>query len=416
MFQFFKRSVLFLVGFTIPIEYLSVDVGVLLTPVRAASLFLIGTCVLRMTLTGHRYPRDRLVPWVFLLALSVLVSGLWAYGNDIPIQSLGPHVLTWFSLFVMYMGLNYLVDDEKDLDRFILALSLGAVFVAATAAAGVGYQTESSEGARQGGYGGNVNQLGANLSIALPLVTALILVHRSMLLRIFLVASMAVHVAGIVGTLSRSTYVAVLAMGGFWLVRYARPGTALRLAIPATLLFAFLLAIAPASFYERLSTLAPGNQAADRSVQVRLRHQIPDALNMFASSPLIGVGLLRTVSWSLDQGTKYGNIIHNSFLQLAAEQGLLGLIPFLFVLVLAWRNLTFVIRRGRDPTAEDWLRGLAQRAIFIQVALMGVVMNSITHATQRDKGPWLVFALSTIVVSIYRRRTESSAIGRPADS
>ncbi len=417
MFTFIRRLVLFLVGFALPIEYLSVDLGIIITPIKVSTALMIGAVVLRLAFEGRSLPRDRLLPWISLLLLSVAISAVWGWSEEIPLANVATLSLTWVSVIILYVALNYLIDDARDLDTVVVALAIGGVFVAVSAALGLGFQVESSEGARQGGYGGNVNQLGANLSIAFPLTVMWMLQSKDSLIRGSAFLFLSIHLAGIVGTLSRSTYLAVAVMFVFWLVRFARKGTGVRLLIPGLVLIIGVAFLAPASFYERLLTVAPDQQSQDHSVQVRLRNQLPDAISMFSSNPLIGVGMLRSPGWSIEFGTRYGNVIHNSYLQIAAEHGLLGLVPFSAISLLAWLQISMVIRSARMRNASEAVRSLGTRAVFVQIALLGVFVNSMTHATLRDKGPWLIFAFTTILVRLMRRETAAtSRIAAPASS
>jgi len=415
MFRIIKRFVLLLVAFSIPIEFLGADIGITtVTPIKVTAVLLVLAMFLRVVFESRPYPRDRMIPWIAALMLSVLTSSLIGYAAGIPVPNLVSLDVTWFSMFLLYIGMNYLIDDLDDVDLFTRWLAYGGVFVAVTAALGMGYQIVSSEGVRQGGYGGNVNQLGANLSIAFPLAAVFLLESQSVARRLSIFAVLAVHLGGMVMTLSRSTYLAVGVMGLWWFIRYARPGTTARLILPGFVLISALLVLAPESFYERIMTVAPAGQASDDSIRLRLQKQFPDAINMFASNPIAGVGILRTVSWSNEFGRKSGNVIHNSYLQLAAEHGLLGLVPFSAISLLAWLQIGQLIRRARSPGASETIRRIGTRAIYLQIALIGVYVNSLTHATLRDKGPWLVFALSSILVTLMRRN-RSAEVGKATD-
>jgi O-antigen ligase len=255
------------------------------------------------------------------------------------------------------------------------------------------------------GHGGNANMFAFNLVMAFPLVLALMLSKGSFLGRGFYSGVVFIAVSGIMVSLSRSAYLSMAMMVTFWLVRFRRP----QYAIPMLIGGAVALMLAPESFFARLSTLS-AEGPSDASAQKRLEMLGP-VLDAFLTNPLVGIGLMRFVPFTYEHGYDVHGVIHNAFLQVGAEQGLLGLIPFLAITMLAWRDYgrswrtAQRMRMHKDPE----LRGLALRSLLFQMSMVGVLTMSMFQPTMRHKGLWILFAVSAVMLKLVRRRTQTLA-------
>lgn len=404
MLVWFRRVVLALVALTLPFEWAALPLpGIILTPNKVVTALLLLLAAAQWSLAGGRLPGRAKAIWVAFLGAAVVVSALQAFLLGIPASNLFYVLQTWFSLLLFYFVLVYVLDSRRELDLVLGALGVGAILVVISGLMGYGMVAESAEGERLAGEGGNPNQLAFNLLIAMPAAFALFYTRRSTFLRGFAVAVVAFSMIGIVGSLSRSAYLAVALMGLFWIVRFGRYDL-LRYALPLTALIGIALVLAPESFWLRLGTIFTEGPR-DYSAASRIKN-VPLALAAFASNPLLGVGLLRFRAWSFEQGEPTP-VVHNAFLQIAADQGLLGLVPFVAIMVLTWVDLSRAWKLGRlygVRLGDDELRGLGVRAVMLQVAFFGVLVASQFQTSMRHKGLWLLVALSTVNLALVRAR------------
>jgi O-antigen ligase len=117
------------------------------------------------------------------------------------------------------------------------------------------------------------------------------------------------------------------------------------------------------------------------------------------------VGLNGYVNWASENG-EVVHAIHNAYLQVFAENGLMGLVPFMTIVLLAWRHLIRAwraarrFRHKRDPE----LHILEMRAVLLEVAFVGALVMGLAQPTNRHKALWLLFVLSTVLVSLVRAR------------
>ena len=99
-------------------------------------------------------------------------------------------------------------------------------------------------------------------------------------------------------------------------------------------------------------------------------------------------------------------VVHNTPLGIFADNGLLGFIPFMAILWLAWSDysrsflLSQRMRRFRDQSIE-WAQ---VRSVVLQAALMGCLIQSQFHPVDRHKGLWLLVVLSTALWRVTRAR------------
>ena len=104
----------------------------------------------------------------------------------------------------------------------------------------------------------------------------------------------------------------------------------------------------------------------------------------------------------------------HAFLQVAAEQGTFGLIPFLMLHWLCWRDLSAVWRVGRHNRKKiPRLGAIATRAAMVQTGFVGLLVVAQFQPTLRHKALWLVFALSTILVRIVQAEMRAEGVQQP---
>ena len=99
-----------------------------------------------------------------------------------------------------------------------------------------------------------------------------------------------------------------------------------------------------------------------------------------------------------------GKTVHNAYLWAAAELGLIGLVPFLVIQFLGWRDFSRVWQAGRRPGSDPGLAQLSLRAGFVQIAFFGGLIDAALHPTLFAKIPWLVLGLSSALMGLARTR------------
>jgi O-antigen ligase len=414
MFRWVHTIVLFFVAFTLPFGFTNLDLGfVVLTPAKFASALLAVLVAAHWALSPSRSLQIgwRGV-WLLLFLVSVAVSTASSFFGGLPVQPVVTTAITWVSLVALAGLLSYTIQTERSLSLVLGAYVAGAVYVAVTGLAGEGFVTSSAEGVRIGGEGGNSNEAAFHLVLGVALAFAMMQTAARPRMRIVWAGVAVLLIVAAGATLSRSGLLALLFMGALWVLRFRRFDV-LRVAIPVVVLIAIAAALMPESVGERLETLSPEKANRDTSILSR-KELLPLALRAFAENPLIGIGMSGWVSWAVAHRATHAEVIHNAHVHVAAEQGLLGLVPFTALTLMTWWDLTRTwkfVRRKRDlPPA---LRNLAAQALYLQLGYLGCLVVAQFQPAMRYKGLWFCFALSGTLIALTRRRA-AELVARPS--
>lgn len=345
--------------------------------------------------------RDRPVVFGCMLLLFVWAAASASWAADAPTSESGAFRLV--QMLVLLVLVFTAIRDRRDLRLFAWSFVLGAVLTALVALVGIG-SGAGGGGARFGGYLGNPNNLAAVVLPALALSGFMLIGSTRPLERLLLAACGIVLLVTLFLTQSRGGLIGLAAM----------VLAALVLAGPArrrTIQFLVVLAVGGLAYYEVLASPAARHRATEFSAsqstgRVDLWHV---ALKMFEAHPLQGVGLdnftvLAPGYLARDFPIQRADLflrpvatqVHNTYLTLLAELGVLGEILFLALLVgivvVAGRAIS-VLATSTDSQSELLGRGLL-------VGAVGMVTAYVFFSAQYEKQLWLVLggllALSTV--------------------
>lgn len=399
-----RRGLLFLAAFVLPQEFLNLSISgfAALTPNKVVNVLLVGYAALAWALRGTQPPRNAKNAWIIFFFASVGVSFVGSFVQGVELRPLVGVGVTWVSLLLFYLVMAMVIDSVRDLDSVFKGLALGCIVVVVSAALGLGNAAETRYGTRAGGAGGNPNMLAFNLCLVIPMCMAMFMSTRKSLARMFYLVGIGVSVAGIVVSLSRSGFLAIAAMGSLWMARNRR----VQYILPMFLAVVIMLLLVPEGWIERIGTISL--DPTDQSAKSRL-DALPAIFDAFLSSPIVGIGLIQFITFSLEHGYSHANVIHNAFLEVLAEQGLLGFVPFIVIHMIVWLELgrsyraARRLRMHRDPE----LIALGLRAGLLQIAFLGAIVMAMFAPSQAHKGLWLMFALGTAVWTQTRRRVQT---------
>ena len=406
------RFLLLLVGITLTLEQIgSVTVGQFtVTPTKALTALLLVLAGLEWIFSSNRLPRNRKTVWILAFYISLVLSTVYSFMNGTSGTALVSAWTRYLSIFFFYFLLTYIIRSRKELDLFLFALVLSGL-VASLSTVIVPPEGGYWQPERASGVGGRANQTAASILMVLPLAVVLFVEMRSVVAKLFLLGSAGLLLFGFMTTLSRSAFLGLVAIVGLWFLRFSRPRD-IRYALPVVFLLGGAAAMAPDTYFERIQTLT---QLADRdrnySVDLLDRMTIYKAgFSAFASNPLLGVGPLRFGFWASRRDPRIAedDSVHNAVLKVASEQGLLGVVPYVAILLLTWLDLSRsqnLVRRWRGPP-DDELRALYVRAAFVQLGYLGVMIVAQFQPGTFWKGIWAMIALSTVIEQLTRRRIE----------
>jgi O-antigen ligase len=195
--------------------------------------------------------------------------------------------------------------------------------------------------------------------------------ERTPLLRSLAGVSAGLSILTVVFTFSRGAFIALsLALVMYFLLYPPKPVQVVALLILGIALFAFI----PSTYYDRVLTIQDIfptqngfiNVKQDAAIQGRASENLT-ALVMFAKNPLFGVGLSNFPILYQDYTKSLGlapssqqRAPHDLYLEVAAETGIVGLIAFMAIVVLAYRSILLARKKAineRDSEYTDMITG-----------------------------------------------------------
>ncbi len=275
----------------------------------------------------------------------------------------------YIKLLLIFLLLAHGLDRPERLDQLTFLVVLFSGYIALRAVIDAMRGTNLVEGGRVGGsvrgIFGNPNDLALNMVVFLPFALVWVFRSRAPLVKRGLAGACAVlMLATVVFTRSRGGALGLAAMMGVLTLGSLK----LKPTIAAAALAALLLALpmAPSSFWGRMESITDGSKDTTGSRQARL-DLMKEAWNVFLDHPVLGIGLGQFVNYDPDGRREAWNVTHNALLQVATELGVVGLVPFCFLIVSGGRAALEARRRAsgggrrvRTGSRTTWTPGAAQ--------------------------------------------------------
>jgi len=352
-------------------------------------------------------PRDAPLLTAALVALVVWAAASLAWAGD------SAAALASVSRLAQLVGFVFVTYSAVRSRRDLLIL-VSAVLVGGAITCGYALANGTVAHGRLTGSLFNPNSLAAQVVVSMALAAFLLLGVRRLSVKVVLLVLLALFSVVLAQTQSRS---GVIALGMAALAALVTAGP-LRPRVTAMLLIASAFAVgyyfyaAPPQLRERIASIGSGT--SESSAGRADTWQI--ALRMSGDHPFAGVGLSNFPARELDYVAGTLNltdivavrqnllVVHNSYLELLAELGIVGLL--LFLAVLWWsagRLAAVVLVRGRDGSAT-LLLGRA-----ITTATAGLLTAQIFNSGQYSKQLWLLLGMSAAAASLARRPQEEAA-------
>jgi putative inorganic carbon (hco3(-)) transporter len=393
---------------------------------RLAGFLLLGSVLgYRLIIHKQGLVSDPVTWWLIVYGLVVALGLLYARDPDLVMTEVVEFVRSFLTYLVVINGittLRRLTGSVYGLLAIGVLLASLTVFQTVTgdfsqefgglAQAKVTGITELTDAPRPGGTLGDANYYGQSLLIVLPFAFYLVSKGKGSVARLAGIASIITLVAAIIFTYSRGDLLA-LAWVIFAALIYKRPR--LPYIVAGLGVLVLLLSFLPATYYARLSTLldiAGGNRStiiAESSLRGRAGAATA-AVSMFADHPLLGVGRHNYPLYELDYvtGTDFafksqGIPPHDLYLEIAAEQGAIGLIVVSGLLITAGRALLEARRRF----LAAGLTSQAELAVWLAIALSGYLVSSVFLHGAYLYMLWLQIALIVALRQIARLETSS---------
>lgn len=330
-----------------------------------------------------------------LFLLAATVSALFA---DYQVEA-ATAVLRITSLVLLFYLIIVMANTKERVITLIVAILASAVLSGAISAlgyAGIVQLLETAEGGRQVGASAMVATSAGNMFLVGTMIGGLLAI-RMPRLRMLGAASFVFSCGGVIFSQARSALL-VLVMGLGWFgakIRHFRhfPAIALLAAIGVVAVVPFM----PAGVWERLDELR--NPQEDWTLGRRWGYHVV-GFDLVAENPVLGVGPGNFGQHYVDFEYRWveGRLLvtralHNMYLSIAAENGLVGLALFLAMALTAMVGLNRVRKRSKDQT-------LAHLAEAVQFGLGVFLVAVVTMPAIANKMLWTLIALATAIYCI----------------
>jgi O-antigen ligase len=347
----------------------------LLTAGLAAAAYFWDCLVYRQPLTI----RSREIWLAALLAAWALVTVPFSYS---PGASLSFLFEAYVKSLVVFWLLANIVSSVTRLRAVAWELSLIAIPLALTAVynfySGVFLDPTVKQriAGYQGAVAGNPNDLALMINLILPFSVALLLIHRSRpAARFLLTAGIGLSAVAVIVTFSRGGFVTLATLFLLYLWKFRRRSERRWM----WTLFAFLLVSIPLAgpeYLERLSTITDIKADETGSAQQRWG-DMAAAAEFTLRHPIIGAGIGQNLQAVRELRGPSGYLVHNVYLEYAAELGIPGLVLFLLLLAGGIKSAALVQRETKEARGE---RGdLFYLAEGIQTSLIAFAVSCLFY-------------------------------------
>ncbi len=352
----------------------------------------------------------RILTLVALMLVWLTLSYLWAEEAGLVWDLLWQ----WLLAGLVFLVLTTALRTERDIQMVVIAFVVGttlSVLVGLIAnnfsSAETAAQAAFDQGTRVQGGNGDPNFLGAGIVAALALLSGLVTTRRGPFATLGLLVATFILAIGFAAAESRGALVAaVLAVVAALFVYTGRRGWVVAFVGMAIAAMASWFMIYPDA-WARISKF--NNEGNGREEFWRIAWQIG------GDNPVAGVGLNNYLAVSPDYVRRPGSlefveviadqphVAHNTYLQLFAETGVVGLALFIFILGACLRAAWLAGKRF-DARGSP---GLAALARAVLVAIVGMAGCSIFISNGADKRLWILLALAPALAVLAQRMPQA---------
>lgn len=355
---FFKREYsLLMLALILPFEKLFIESGI--PGINITTFIIIPLCLIYLVhiknpFKGHSIKYDQRNPIILLMAITTLTAFTPIIMKLAPSYDLKFQIFElkrWLTYFLLFFIYSRGVNNRDFLGKLILFIALG-------------YSLETFHvfkdliiHGRSRLYGslGNPNELGAYLSIFWVVVWAAIhMVKERPWLSYFLKGILIVGILCALRTLSRGAFLTLIAT--FLVFAFYRSKQLFIFSLLGVIiLISCYSVVLPQFIVERVNETFTGYggdiELNPDSAGSRIKFW-KAGLRMFADNPILGVGFRQSQRWQVYYGEPYGitkhRPMHNMFLRILAEEGIVGFSIFAWMLWRGYRSGA-MLAASKDP-------------------------------------------------------------------
>ncbi len=336
-----------------------------------------------------------------LFLFLVIDASYFAHGGELTFAP-KPFVVV-LSFVMLLVTTTEMVDSAKRL-RWVLLVSVGAVAFSSlyVIKQWIAFRNVYADFRSWGGVSGDPNYFVLSAALWMPMCFVFMRGRDVRWERWYYLGCFSVILVAITVAASRGGFLGLVTSFAFllWHTRERLRNFAL------VVLLLTPLVLLPSSLVKRLTNPTRSDQEAADSRVVLWRVGI----RMFEDKPILGVGLeqfkglVPQYAYADEEAPKL--VAHNTYIHLAAELGVLGLLPFVGALVLAFRSLGKVVRQ----TEVSGPALFHQTALAMQAGLVAFAVGAFFLTAWWQRMFWFFLFLSICLVTIHRRHMASASV------
>lgn len=373
-------------------------------PVSASALLTAATVgailLARPTAPRSAVPplRDPVVYWTGAFAVVAILSTFFADQRDLANDAMGRLA----GMMMIVLLTMYVVDTPRKLRIVVLALVGATLFNAVVVIADTALHvrllsnaeaavTAEWEGISRSSGASDYNPTTAAIITAAGVLMAVPLAIEWRRFRLFTLAAAGLGAVAVILSYARSASLALMVVGLMIAWRHRKSRFMPLAVILSVIAGVAMLPLIPDAYWARLATLT--NFDADYTLWRRVSYNLI-GLDLVAKDPLLGVGPGNFPYHFMDDDYRYmpgrtldARRLHNMYLGVAAEYGLLGLVAFTALIGTGLLRLKRALRDRLDPDAAAFTA-----AIFY--AYVGYLLASLFMPHQYVKYTWVLAGLA----------------------
>lgn len=322
----------------------------------------IGCCIHQDKLASQNWKQDKLLIYLLLVSMAgLLIRSPWSLIGE-----------TWqyVTALSMYFFASRLLKTRKDFIYLFIVMSLCISYMGNEAIVSVQMDPDPETNPHldmnsrwQGiGYYENANEFGQLMVTTLPFLLGILLIRKNIILMVMAVFMIYIQVYVMAKSGSR-TVMAVFGIMFILTFVLRSKGNILKKAIVGMVIVFVLLTVLsklPGPLRDRLNTIRDARN--DESFQGRTRSW-GYGFRMLASYPITGVG---KGQWH----NHHMRSSHNSYVQVMAELGPVGITLFIWVLVLSYKEaIPFLYPKSTGPPGQNNQIEEADRTVVIAIVV-----------------------------------------------
>jgi len=316
--------------------------------------------------------------------------------------------LDFWDVYLLFVAASLLsIHDARSLRRYVWGMMLGSAVVVAFGLYAVAVNLPTLAGGRAGAYGmyENHNDYTFIIIMVLPFAYLFLRLARARLAKLLLLALIVACMVGVVLSLSRGGILA-LVLEGALILGLTTTGKRRVLAI-------VVLAL--------IGSVAVIHQFTAREENQRGLYTEADAANsryelwraarsMIVARPILGIGSRRFKEFSQDYGEishdNRGKVAHNTYMEVAADTGILGFGSFMLMLRGIFRSVRGV--RLGDARGD----GLVEIRLATFISLCAIMFRSLLDAKAYD---WSFYVLAVLGIATSILASRAAAHGEATE-